>query len=624
MRREPSRRYQSARVLGEDIRRCLDSLPVRARPDSMAYRLSETVRRRKTVFVAAAAVLLLAIAVSAIVQVRNRMTESEAQPQITLLTSLPGIESQPYFAPDGKRIVYVWSGENGENSDIYVQSLEDGSVRRITTDPAKDVSPVWSPDGSRIAWLRTGAAESGVFVSKVSGGVHGKVADLYPVRVEALGRQLDWSPDGRFIAAADKSRLEFPFHIVLIEVASGNKHEVTLPPDGTIGDMSPAFSPDGQSIAFLRAISSGVTEVYLTGVQGGGARRLTFDNRSVDSLAWTPDGRSIVFASDRRRNSALWRIPRSGGTPERVPMVAENAADPVFSRTGWRMAYAQFFSDANIWRVDVSGREAPVKVIYSTQYDSSPQYSPDGSRVAFRSTRSGSNEIWVSDADGRTPVQLTRFGGPLTGCPRWSPDGMRIAFDTRPDGQADIYVIASNGGVPRRLTNSPAEDVVPSWSRDGAWVYFASNRTGAWQVWRIPSGGGTEEQVTKFGGFAAFPSPDGNYLYYAKGRSAAGLWRKRLPNGPEEVILDQLKPGYWGYWAVAEDGIYFADEAGPGGTRGLYFCDFATRRIRQVSKIDKPLAVADSGLALSPGRQRLLYTQVDQSGSDIVMLEHYK
>jgi Tol biopolymer transport system component len=623
MRQEPSRRYRSAGMLEADVRRYLDSLPVQARRDTLVYRASKLVRRQKTAFVSAAVVVGLALAALAAVQVRSRISESEAQPQITLVTSLPGAESQPYFAPDGKRIAYVWSGENGENSDIYVQSLEDGSMRRLTQDPANDSSPVWSPDGSRIAWLRSDGGETAIFVGEVSGGVRGKVADVYPVLVEALGRHLDWSPDGRFIAAADRASAEFPFHIVLIGSSDGSKREATQPPDGIIGDMSPAFSPDGKRLAFLRAIASGISEVYVGPAEGGEARRLTFDNRNVESLAWTPDGRFIVFASERRGNSALWRIPWSGGTPERVPMAGENAADPVFSRAGWKLAYTQFFRDANIWRVDAAGRQAPVKLISSTQYESSPQYSPDGSRVAFRSTRSGANEIWVSNADGGTPVQLTKFGGPLTGCPRWSPDGMRIAFDTRPTGQADIYVVASNGGVPRRMTSSQGEHVVPSWSRDGAWIYFASNRTGAWQVWRVASSGGTDEQVTRQGGFAAFPSPDGTYLYYAKGRSAAGLWRKRLPDGPEEPFLDQLKPGYWGYWAVSENGVYFADDPGPEG-RGLYFCDFTTRRVRQISRIEKPLAVADSGLALSPDRQHLLYTQVDQSGSDILLLDHYK
>ena len=372
--------------------------------------------------------------------------------------------------------------------------------------------------------------ETAVFVANLCGGVHGKIADVYPIRLEALGRHLDWSPDGEYLASVDKSQPEEPFHIVLIRARDGAKTAVTVPPGKSIGDVSPAFSPDGKSLAFLRAVSSGVSDVYVGPVAGGPARRLTFDNRNAQSIAWTPDGRWIVFSSDRRRNSVLWRVPAAGGDPERVVGVAENVTDPVFARDG-RMAYTQLFSDANIWRVETAGKTPPVKVISSTQYDSSPQYSPDGSRVAFRSNRSGSNEIWVSDSSGRIPVQLTHYAGPLTGTPRWSPDGMNIAFDTRPDGQADIYVVSSIGGTPRRVTKSEFEDVVPSWSRDGAWIYFASNRTGTWQVWRVRADGSVEEQVTSDGGFAAFESPDGRYLYYAKGRGAPGLWRKLLPNG---------------------------------------------------------------------------------------------
>ena len=209
----------------------------------------------------------------------------------------------------------------------------------------------------------------------------------------------------------------------------------------------------------------------------------------------------------------------------------------------------------------------------------------------------------------------------MTGTPRWSPDGMNVAFDTRPDGQADIYVISSIGGVPRRMTRSEFEDIVPSWSADGAWIYFASNRTGAWQVWRVPASGGLEEQVTRDGGFAAFESPDGRYLYYAKGRSAAGLWRKRLPNGAEELVLQQLKPGYWGYWAVVKNGIYFADQPGSSGSGGIFFYDFAIGKTRTVTRVDKPFAVTDSAFAVSPDGRYILYTQVDQSGSDINILE---
>jgi Tol biopolymer transport system component len=198
---------------------------------------------------------------------------------------------------------------------------------------------------------------------------------------------------------------------------------------------------------------------------------------------------------------------------------------------------------------------------------------------------------------------------------------MNIAFDSRPEGQAEIYVISSIGGTPRRVTRSDAEDVVPSWSADGAWIYFASNRTGAWQVWRVPQSGGVEEQVTRNGGFAAFTSADGKYLYYAKGRSAPGVWRKRLPEGVEEPVLEQLKPGYWGSWSVVGNGIYFADQDAASGAAGIYFFDFGTRKIRQIAKVQKPFAVTDSAFAVSPDRRYILYTQIDQSGSDINILE---
>ncbi|MEJ7606802.1 MAG: hypothetical protein WKF37_11175 [Bryobacteraceae bacterium] len=97
-----------------------------------------------------------------------------------------------------------------------------------------------------------------------------------------------------------------------------------------------------------------------------------------------------------------------------------------------------------------------------------------------------------------------------------------------------------------------SEDVVASWSRDGRWIYFASNRDGAWQVWKTSPSGGVATRVTQAGGFAAFESPDGRYLYYAKGRSVAGLWRVPVAGGREESMMEQLKPGYWGYWGICD------------------------------------------------------------------------
>src|SRR2546425_4952784 len=108
----------------------------------------------------------------------------------------------------------------------------------------------------------------------------------------------------------------------------------------------------------------------------------------------------------------------------------------------------------------------PVRLLSSTRIDTNARFAPDGKRIAFASTRSGSYEIWVCEIDGSNLAQLTSFGGPLTGTGRWSPDGKRIAFDSAAGGNGDIYVVSAGGGKPRRLTTDPAADDSPSWSRD--------------------------------------------------------------------------------------------------------------------------------------------------------------
>src|SRR5262249_42216030 len=161
----------------------------------------------------------------------------------------------------------------------------------------------------------------------------------------------------------------------------------------------------------------------------------------------------------------------------RVPGLGPTAGKIAISRDGRRMAFSRGGLDDDVWRLDLSGKEAWQKLISSTRVDRLAEYSPDGKKIVFSSSRSGPREIWVWGADGANAVQLTHFGGPVTGTPRWSPDGRRIAFDSRPGNNADIYIIESEGGAPRRLTDHPTEDARPSWSPDGKSIYFSSSRS---------------------------------------------------------------------------------------------------------------------------------------------------
>lgn len=560
---------------------------------------------------------------------------SGPEPKIVPVTSFPGSETQPAFSPDGNQVAFVWDAEQEDNLDIYVKLIDAGTPLRLTTNPAVEWNPAWSPDGRYLAFIRESQSSerNGVFLIPALGGPERKLAEV--ARFEShrwiYGCGLSWSPDGKSLAVADRSSAAEPFGLFLLSVETGDKQRLTSPPAGYWGDYRPAFSRDGKRLAFARH-AGGSSDLYVMSLGGGEPQRLTFSSSYIFGLTWTADGSEIVFSTmmgESGDSANLWRIPAAGGTPKRMEAVGQRAITPVASLQGNRLAFVQVLLDINIWRRRIpeatTGKAAPARVISSTYGDGCPQYSPDGKRIVFCSNRSGAVQIWVCEADGASPRQLTDLDHHYsdTGTPRWSPDGREIAFDSVEGGNRDIYVISAEGGRPRRLTTEVAEDMNPSWSHDGRWIYFGSNRNGSLQIWKLPVAGGQAVQVTKQGGFEGFESPDAKFFYYAKGRGIPGLWRIPVEGGAETFVLDHHQAGLWRCWAVVEQGIYFA--TAETGTRSLLeFFSFATSQITQIAVLDKPITKHSWGLSISPDGQWLLYTQFDQSGSDIMLLENFR
>jgi Tol biopolymer transport system component/DNA-binding winged helix-turn-helix (wHTH) protein len=553
-------------------------------------------------------------------------------PRVIPFTSLRGNEMQPSFSPDGNQIAFVWDGEQGDNHDIYIKQFGNESLLRLTTNPAVDTRPCWSPDSRYIAFTRELSEGAALYLIPSLGGAERRITQLWSARTPYQFR-ISWSPDGEWLAVMDKNLPAETPSIYLVARETGEKRKLTAPPAGAEFDLSPVISPDGRMVVFVRLINNGVGDLYLVPTAGGEPQRLTFDNALIESAVWTPDNREILFLSMRdNRAYGLWRVPATGGTPVRVEAAGPYVTGLAVSRQGRRLAWSQSIRDYDIWRMELAdaalpgGRKPlppPSKLlISSTGYDLSPEFSPDGKSIAFASGRSGNFEIWVADSTGERPVQLTAFDRGVTGSPRWSPDSRQIVFDARPADSADIYVVSAEGGAPRRLTTDPAEDIVPSWSRDGKWIYFSSKRSGTSQIWKMPAAGGPAVQVTKHGGFDNVESPDGQFLYYTKVR-APGIWRRPVMGGEETFVLDHHRAGFWRYWTVVERGIYFATAERPEQPL-IEFYSFATSQVTPVAVLEKGLNLRASGLAVSPDGRWLIWTQRDQDGSDIMLMENFR
>ena len=590
--------------------------------------LTSTHPRRWTRFFTTKIGMLSGLAGGALVMLSlyygRSVTSHESQPTVIPIVTSVGEKITPSLSPDGQHLAYAWNGGTGSHFSIYVKLVGTEESVRLTKQASIDFNPVWSPDGRYIAFARIVKGGTGIYVIPALGGTERRLRETHWSENEFyqvfwfFGR-LSWSPDGKTLAYSDRASGDEPTSsIFLLSLDSMEPRKLTSP-HGSVGDYNPDFSPDGQTLAFNRG-AQGITSIYTVPVSGGSERHLITGVQYGWGLAWTSGGRDIVFAKAGWDAGWLWKIPRGGGEPERLQFGQEGVQPSI---RGNRLVYARQMANVTIWRRvlnSVVSTGPSHRFIHSTRMESGPQFSPHGDKIAFESTRSGAYEVWMCRSDGTGLVQLTHFNS-SAGTPRWSPDGQQIAFDSRDSGNADIFVVDSQGGPPRRLTSERSSDVVPSWSRDGRWIYFASDRTGDWQVWKMSSTGGPAVQVTHHGGFSSFESSDGRFLYYAKGQTLHGLWRIPANGGEEIRLTNSLGAGYWGYWAVGEKGIYYLDTT---ERPGIAFFDITSRRTTRMFDLENRPALEAPGLAVSPDKKTILYTQLDALNSDIILVENFR
>src|SRR4030095_3235304 len=296
-----------------------------------------------------------------------------------------------------------------DSADIYVKQRAGGPPRRLTSDAAVDVFPAWSPDGRSIAFIRERGDNVEVLLIPSLGGAERKIADTVADNSTFIFSwappYLSWSADSKYLVTTDRASPAEPHSLFVLSVATGEKRRLTTPPATALADGNPAISPDGRTLAVVRIASPRNPQLYVLPLSedyraAGEERHLDLSQPSVLSPAWTADGQEILCSVGQRWGEwRLWRVSLSGSQkPQPLPSVGEDDTQPSISRRGDHFVYAHWTADLDIWRADVSRRmelSPPMKLIASTRWDSSPQYSPDGSKIVFASQRSGHNEVWM-------------------------------------------------------------------------------------------------------------------------------------------------------------------------------------------------------------------------------------
>jgi len=241
-----------------------------------------------------------------------------------------------------------------------------------------------------------------------------------------------------------------------------------------------------------------------------------------------------------------------------------------------------FDLQGTLWVMPSAGGEA--KPITDALYDArQPQWSPDGSKIAFQSFKDGAWHIYAVAPDGANLTQLTA-GGFDEREPAWSPDGAWLAFSSDRSGNYDIWVAAADGSDPRILTTSPANDHTPTWSRDGKRIAFVSDRDSGAGLHSITFEGVAERLMAPLEGAVAGASwsPDGKFIAFVETTRDGS--RLKLMDASSTVVTALSAPG--------ED--VFPFRASWVGKEVVYTADAAIKRLATDKPKAKPTAIAFS------------------------------
>jgi serine/threonine protein kinase/Tol biopolymer transport system component len=389
---------------------------------------------------------------------------------------------------------------------------------QVTSDPGIEWFPSLSPDGSWVVFAGEGAGNRDIYLRGVTGQT--------PINLTADSSEDDdqpaFSPDGQRIAF--RSNRDGGGIFVMGRTGEAVRRVTRV-------GFHPAWSPDGTELAFTTGSldvspqsGQGPSELWIANVASGATRRVS--DRDAIMAAWSPHGHRIAYTARARTASAptlpsIWTMTPSGDAAVAVTSDGALSWNPFWSPDGRYLYFSSARAGSmNLWRVAIdegSGQPIgkPEPMTAPGPFVAHAAISGDGKRLVYASIMLSRN-IQRLTIDPATGVPKGEPTWVTTGSRQWaspdpSPDGQWVAFYSHVQPEGDIYVVRPDGTGLRQLTTEAAiADRVPRWSPDSRWIAFFSNRNAESHLWKIRPDGSDLRQMTEVPG-ATYPvwSPDG-------------------------------------------------------------------------------------------------------------------
>lgn len=433
------------------------------------------------------------------------------------------------ISPDGREVAFYRKDSTHKEESIVVAALDGRNERALLTRHQSDTilvgMPAWSPQGSLIAFgaSKAGEAEApaggaSLFVADVGSG---GIKQLSAERFVDIGK-MNWKPDGQgLVFVAFRPRVGNQLYYLSYPACEVRRITNDLL---TYGNYGLGITSD--SAALTADVWESSAQVWTIGADGGAGRasQLTLgDDDGRQGIASLRDGR-IAYVARTNDEYDIWTA-KEDGTGAR-PLTADSFSEGDISATP-DGRYLVFISDrvggSHLFRIETDGAGLK-QLTFGDAHDSAPDCSPDGNWVAFASTSDGKTTLWKVPVEGGSPVQLTDYESTS---PAFSPDGTMISCILPAGGrvtQGSIAVVTAEGGAPvSRFKVLPFAFVYPSarWRLDGQALVFRRTENHVDNLWQQPLQNGPPRQLTTFAADQIFSfrySHDGRRLILSRGR----------------------------------------------------------------------------------------------------------
>ncbi len=431
------------------------------------------------------------------------------------LTSDPGEDRSPAWSPDGRYIAFC--RHTGQEDATYVVSALGGPERKLHSANVGShghATVDWSPDGRYLAYSDRVSPQGGVGIFMLSIESPDETRALtFLGDPDAYDTLIRLSPDGERVAFTRHSGAQ---DIYIVPLKGGEPHRVTFD-NAWICGLD--WTPDGAYIVFSSNRVGG-NRFWKVRASGGEPESLPVGQEGAFSPSLSRDGRRLAYTYSAR-DVNIWqydgsRLPPQSPTPRKIIASTYMDLSPQFSPDGKGIVFASERSGSmEIWVCDSNGSNPRQLTFFGGPIVNTPRWSPDGRQIAFDSNQGGDSDIYVVKTDGGRARRLTT-GNYAEVAPSWSRDGRWIYFASDQSGSWQVWKMPVDGSGALQVTKQGGFAAFES--TDGTTLYYAKGPTSA-GLWKVHAGGGEETEVlpelaASYWGYWGL-TPEGIYFYNA-------------------------------------------------------------------------------------------------------------